>query len=78
MATQAAGAMEDIMTVYLPIVLEQDALQWHRHLPRYFIDNWDDFYDQFVANFLSLSDKPGSPGTSNPSSARTTSPSPRS
>jgi hypothetical protein len=32
-AARAAGASEDVMTVYLPIVLEQDALQWLRHLP---------------------------------------------
>jgi hypothetical protein len=27
-AAQAAGATEDVMTAYLPIVLGQDALQW--------------------------------------------------
>jgi sugar phosphate permease len=32
-AAQVAGATEDVMTAYLPIVLEQDALQWLRHLP---------------------------------------------
>jgi hypothetical protein len=32
-AARAAGATEDMMTTYLPIVLEQDALQWLRHLP---------------------------------------------
>jgi hypothetical protein len=32
-ATRAARATEDVMTVYLPIVLGQDALQWLRHLP---------------------------------------------
>jgi hypothetical protein len=32
-ATRAAGATEDVMTAYLPIVLGQDALQWLRHLP---------------------------------------------
>jgi hypothetical protein len=32
-AAQAAGATEDVMTAYLPIVLGQDALQWLRHLP---------------------------------------------
>jgi hypothetical protein len=34
-ATRAAGASEDVMTAYLPIVLGQDALQWLRHLPRH-------------------------------------------
>jgi hypothetical protein len=32
-AARAAGATEDVMTAYLPIVLGQDALQWLRHLP---------------------------------------------
>jgi hypothetical protein len=27
-AAQAAGATEDVMTAYLPIILGQDALQW--------------------------------------------------
>jgi hypothetical protein len=27
-AARAAGALEDIMTAYLSIVLEQDSLQW--------------------------------------------------
>lgn len=49
------------MTAYLPIMLEQGALQWHRHLPHHCIDNWDDFYDRFVTNFLSLSDKLAQP-----------------
>jgi hypothetical protein len=31
-AARAAGATEDVMTTYLPIVLGQDALQWLRHL----------------------------------------------
>jgi hypothetical protein len=29
---RAAGATEDVMTAYLPIILGQDALQWLRHL----------------------------------------------
>jgi hypothetical protein len=37
-AARAAGASEDVMTAYLPIVLGQDALQWLRHLPRHCID----------------------------------------
>jgi hypothetical protein len=32
-AARAAGATEDVMTAYLPIVLGQDALQWLRHFP---------------------------------------------
>jgi hypothetical protein len=32
-AARVAGATEDVMTAYLPIVLGQDALQWLRHLP---------------------------------------------
>jgi hypothetical protein len=59
-----AGAIEDVMTAYLPIVLGQDALQWLRHLPRHCIDDWSNFSRCFTANFQSLSDKP----TSNPSS----------
>jgi hypothetical protein len=46
------------MTADLPIVLGQDALQWLRHLPRHFIDDWSDFSWRFTANFQSLSDKP--------------------
>jgi hypothetical protein len=38
-AARAAGATEDVMTAYLPIVLGQDALQWLRHLPRHCIDD---------------------------------------
>jgi hypothetical protein len=38
-AARAAGATEDVMTTYLPIVLGQDALQWLRHLPRHCIDD---------------------------------------
>jgi hypothetical protein len=38
-AARAAGASEDVMTAYLPIVLGQDALQWLRHLPRHCIDD---------------------------------------
>jgi hypothetical protein len=30
---RAAGATENVMTAYLPIVFGQDALQWLRHLP---------------------------------------------
>jgi hypothetical protein len=55
---RAAGATEDVMTAYLPIVLGQDALQWLRHLPRHCIDDWSDFSRRFIANFQSLSDKP--------------------
>jgi hypothetical protein len=60
-AARAAGATEDVMTVYLPIVLGQDALQWLRHLPRHCIDDWGDFSRRFIANFQSLSDKPAQP-----------------
>lgn len=49
------------MTTYLPIVLGQDALQWLRHLPRHFINDWSDFSRRFIANFQSLSDKPAHP-----------------
>jgi hypothetical protein len=49
------------MTAYLPIVLGQDALQWLRHLPRHFIDDWSDFSRRFIANFQSLSNKPTQP-----------------
>jgi hypothetical protein len=57
-AARAAGATEDVMTAYLPIVLGQDALQWLRHLPRHCIDDWSDFSRRFIANFQSLFDKP--------------------
>jgi hypothetical protein len=60
-AARAAGATEDVMTAYLPIVLVQDALQWLRHLPRHCIDDWSDFSRRFIANFQSLSDKPAQP-----------------
>jgi hypothetical protein len=60
-AAQAARATEDIMTVYLPIVLGQDVLQWLRHLPRHFINDWSDFSRRFIVNFQSLSDKPAQP-----------------
>jgi hypothetical protein len=60
-AARAAGATEDVMTAYLPIVLGQDALQWLRHLPRHCIDDWSDFSRRFTANFQSLSDKPVQP-----------------
>jgi hypothetical protein len=60
-AARAAGASEDVMTAYLPIVLGQDALQWLRHLPRHCIDAWGDFSRRFTANFQSLSDKPAQP-----------------
>jgi hypothetical protein len=50
-AAREAGAMEDIMTAYLPIVLGQDALQWLQYLPRHCIDDWGDFSYRFVANF---------------------------
>jgi hypothetical protein len=56
-AARAAGATEDLMTMYLPIVLGQDALQWLQHLPRHCIDDWSDFSQCFIANFQSLSDK---------------------
>jgi hypothetical protein len=56
-----AGASEDVMTAYLPIVLGQDALQWLRHLPRHCIDDSSDFSRRFTANFQSLSDKPAQP-----------------
>jgi hypothetical protein len=60
-AARAAGASEDVMTAYLPIVLGQDALQCLRHLPRHYIDDWSDFSRRFTANFQSLSDKPAQP-----------------
>jgi hypothetical protein len=60
-AARAAGATEDVMTAYLPIVLGQDALQWLRHLARHCIDDWSDFSRCFIANFQSLSDKPAQP-----------------
>jgi hypothetical protein len=58
---RATGATEDVMTAYLPIVLGQDALQWLRHLPRHYIDDWSDFSRCFITNFQSLSDKPAQP-----------------
>jgi hypothetical protein len=60
-AARAAGATEDVMTTYFPIVHGQDALQWLRHLPRHCIDDWSDFSRRFIANFQSLSDKPAQP-----------------
>jgi hypothetical protein len=60
-AAWAAGATEDVMTAYLPIVLGQDALQWLRHLPRHCIDDWSDFGRRFIANFQSLFDKSAQP-----------------
>ena len=60
-AARAAGATEDVMTAYLPIVLGQDALQWLRHLPWHCIDDWSDFSRRFIANFQSLSDKSAQP-----------------
>jgi hypothetical protein len=60
-AARAAGATEDVMTAYLSIVLGQDALQWLRHLPWHYIDDWSDFSRCFIANFQSLSDKPAQP-----------------
>jgi hypothetical protein len=60
-APRAFGAIEDAMTVYLPIVLGQGALQWLRHLPQHCIDDWDDFSRRFVTNFQSLPDKPVEP-----------------
>jgi hypothetical protein len=60
-AARAAGTTEDVTIAYLPIVLEQDALQWLRHLPRHCIDDCSDFSRCFTANFQSLSDKPAQP-----------------
>jgi hypothetical protein len=60
-AARAAGAIEDVMTMYLPIVLGQDALQWLRHLSRHCIDDWSDFSQRFIVNFQPLSDKPAQP-----------------
>jgi hypothetical protein len=60
-AAWAAEATEDVMTMYLPIVLGQDALLWLRHLPRHYIDDWSDFSRRFIANFQSLFDKPAQP-----------------
>jgi hypothetical protein len=57
-AAWAAGATEDVMTAFLPIILGQDALQWLRHLSRHCIDDWSDFSRRFITNFQSLSDKP--------------------
>jgi hypothetical protein len=65
-AARAAGATEDVMTTYLPIVLGKDALLWLRHLPRHCIDDWSDFIRRFIVNFQCLSDKLGHHGTSNP------------
>jgi hypothetical protein len=56
-AAWGAGAMDDVMIAYLPIVRGQDALQWLRHLPRHYIDEWGDFRRRFVANYQSLSVK---------------------
>ena len=42
-AARATRVTEDIMIVYLPIVLGQDVLQWLQHLPRHCINDWDDF-----------------------------------
>jgi hypothetical protein len=50
-AAQAAGAIEDVMTTYLPIILGQDALQWLRHLSQHCIDDWGDFSRRFIVNF---------------------------
>jgi hypothetical protein len=58
---RAARATEDVMTMYLPIILGQDALQWLRHLPRHCIDDWSDFSRCFIANFQSRSNKPAQP-----------------
>jgi hypothetical protein len=58
---RAAGATEDIMTVYLPIILGQGGLQWLQHLSQHCIDDWGDFSRCFIANFQSLSDKPARP-----------------
>jgi hypothetical protein len=60
-AARAAMATEDVMTTYLPIVHDKDALQWLRHLPRHCIDDCSDFSRCFIANFQSLSDKPVQP-----------------
>jgi hypothetical protein len=60
-AARAAGATEDVMTTYLPIVLGQDALQWLRHLPQHCIDDWSDFSWRFIANFQTLFDKLAQP-----------------
>jgi hypothetical protein len=57
-AVGAAGATEDVLMAYLPIVLGKDAVQWLRHLPRHYIDDWSDFSHWFITNFQSLSDKP--------------------
>jgi hypothetical protein len=61
LVVRATGATEDVMIAYLPIVLEQDALQWLRHLLWYCINDWEDFSRRFVVNFQSLSDKPAQP-----------------
>jgi hypothetical protein len=60
-AARAAGATEDVMTAYLPIILGQDALQWLRHLPQHCINDWNDFSRRFTTNFQSLSDKSAQP-----------------
>jgi hypothetical protein len=60
-AAQIGGATEDIITVYLPIILGQDALQWLWHLPRHYIDDLEDFSRRFAVNFQSLSNKPTHP-----------------
>jgi hypothetical protein len=50
-AAWAAGATEDVMKTYLPIVLGQDTLQWLRHLPRHCINDQSDFSRRFIVNF---------------------------
>ena len=58
-AARAAGASEDVMTAYLPIVLGQDALQWLRHLPRHCIDDRGDFTLLTLRHQQSDSDESG-------------------
>jgi hypothetical protein len=68
-AARAAGASEDVMTAYLPIVLGQDALQWLRHLPRHCIDDWATSVDASPPISSPSPTNRRNRGTSNPSSA---------
>jgi hypothetical protein len=57
MVARGTRVSEDIMVAYLPIVHGQDALQWLHYLPHQCIDHCVDFYDHFVTNYQSLSNK---------------------
>jgi hypothetical protein len=71
-ATRSDGATEDVMIVYLPIVLGQDTLQWLRHLPRHCIT-----IGEILATGLSRTSNPSPTnrrirGISNPLNAKAT------